>query len=180
VDEDDAILRAALELINERGFGALTMDEVAVRAAVHPSALFSHWRSRTELVTALLRQHADLGPPPPDSGELEADLTTVLGRILDTVHRFRVLIATAMGEAARDPELARELRLFVYSWQTTARDLVVRAKERGALPPWLNEVWAADELASIVWFRILLVGELALPGVAERLATSILRTWRRE
>jgi AcrR family transcriptional regulator len=177
MDDRNAILNAAFELLCERGFGGMTMDEIAVRAGVHSYAVHSNWRSRSELVAELLRYHSDEPPELPDTGELRADLTVVTGRLVETFHSLRVLVANAMGEASRDPELARELRLFVYSWQAMARRLVARAIERGELPAALSEERAVDLLTAIVWFRILLVGDLARQAVHERLLDEILEAW---
>jgi hypothetical protein len=155
----------------------MTMDEVAVRAQVHSYVIHSQWRSRSDLLVELLRDHADEPPELPDTGELRADLAVVTGRLVEAFHRLRVLVANAMGEASRDPELAREVRLFVYSWQTMARRLVARAIERGELAAGLDEERAVDLLTSIVWFRIMLVGDLALQATPERLVEQILQAW---
>ena len=177
MNQHEAILQATFDLLGERGFAALTMDEIAVRARVHPSVVFGRWRSRSELLTELLRHHADEPPEVPDSGDLRADLAVVTGRLVEAVHRLRVLVASAMAAAARDPELARELRLFVHSWQTMARRLIARSIERGELSPSLDEQRAVDILTSIVWFRIMLVGDLGLQAAPGRLVDPILRAW---
>lgn len=173
----EATLKAGMDLLSERGFSGTTLDQVAVRARVQPYAVHSQWRSRSELIAELLRHYGDQPPELPDTGELRSDLVAVLSRLVETVHSVRFLLATAVGEAARDPELALELRLFVLSWQKLARDLVARAVEREQLPSWLDQDWALDLVCSIVYFRILLLGDLSLKDVAERLADEMLRAW---
>jgi AcrR family transcriptional regulator len=178
MDELEAILKASLDLLCERGFGGLTMEGVAVRSQVPAERIHRQWRSRSDILSELLKYHSDEPTELPETPGLRADLTFVVERLVDAVHRLRVLVAVAMAEGARDPELALELRLFVFSWQTMCRRLVARAIERGELPATLDEGWAVDVLTSMVWFRILLVGDLGLQAAAaDRLVQPILRAW---
>ena len=59
-----ALLHATRDLIDEQGFEALTMAAVAERAGVSRRAVYLHFSTRTELVTALYRS---LGHSPPHS-----------------------------------------------------------------------------------------------------------------
>ena len=47
---EDAILRAALDLMAEHGVGGLTVDAVAARAGVGKQTIYRHWGSRARLV----------------------------------------------------------------------------------------------------------------------------------
>jgi AcrR family transcriptional regulator len=49
----EAILRAARELVAERGPEGMTISEVAHRAGVNRGTAYQHFRSRSELVTAV-------------------------------------------------------------------------------------------------------------------------------
>lgn len=51
----DAVLAAARSILESDGFEALTMASVAARAGVSRQAVYLHFRSRSELVTALYR-----------------------------------------------------------------------------------------------------------------------------
>ncbi len=46
-----AVLTAALDELAERGFAALTMDNVATRAGVHKTTVYRRWPDRESLVT---------------------------------------------------------------------------------------------------------------------------------
>jgi AcrR family transcriptional regulator len=175
--EQRAILEATSALLRDRGFAGVTTEEVAAQAGVTATTLYRRWRSMSELVVELLRDRAEIPSEPPDTGELRGDLVLVLGQLVEVVHRLGAVGASVMGAAARDPELANELRLFVFSWQEPLRQLVKRGIERGELPMNLDEDTAVDLAASIVWFRRMLLGDRAWTGLSERLADPILRAW---
>jgi AcrR family transcriptional regulator len=52
----DAILSAAEQVVIERGFQALTLDEVAARASVSKGGLLHHFPSKSELICGLGQQ----------------------------------------------------------------------------------------------------------------------------
>lgn len=75
-----AILDAALALITESGYAALTIEAVAARAGVGKQTIYRWWKGRGEIVLdALADQLAAAGPQAlPDTGDIEADLRLVV------------------------------------------------------------------------------------------------------
>ncbi|WP_165401546.1 TetR/AcrR family transcriptional regulator [Herbihabitans rhizosphaerae] len=75
---DAALLRAAVELLAENGYGALTIEAVATRAGVGKPALYRRWSTKEELVVAALGAHV---APPRDTatGDARKDLRAMLG-----------------------------------------------------------------------------------------------------
>ncbi|GAA1585819.1 TetR/AcrR family transcriptional regulator [Actinoplanes couchii] len=75
-----AILDAALALITESGYAALTIEAIAARAGVGKQTIYRWWKGRGEIVLdALAEQVTAAGPPAlPDTGDLEADLRLVV------------------------------------------------------------------------------------------------------
>src|SRR5262245_22983206 len=71
----DAILEAALSLVQEQGVEALTIDGIAARAGVSRPTLYSRWTSKEALVDATLgvlmdRMHVEQ----PHTGHVRDDL----------------------------------------------------------------------------------------------------------
>ena len=58
---DAAIMAAALELLRERGYAGLTLDDVADRAGVGKSSLYRRFRDRADLIAYLRAVETDLG-----------------------------------------------------------------------------------------------------------------------
>lgn len=52
-------MAAATRLIAERGFGAVTLDDIAAAAGVTKPIVYRHFRSKDELHLALLARHRD-------------------------------------------------------------------------------------------------------------------------
>lgn len=70
LDARDALARAALEVIREEGFDALSLLRVAQRVGVSKSAVYHHFRTKDELVQRALAPVADglrdiIGTPVP-------------------------------------------------------------------------------------------------------------------
>src|SRR5262245_23798563 len=70
---DDAILRAARELLVEAGVAGTTIRAICERAGVARATVYLRWRSREQLIAAALRSVLGVQPYPL-SGDLEADI----------------------------------------------------------------------------------------------------------
>src|ERR1700683_3850653 len=69
----EAALRVTLELLDERGYAGLRVDDVAERAGIGLGALYRRWTTKSELVTAALTAAAAEQHVAP-SGDPETDL----------------------------------------------------------------------------------------------------------
>lgn len=110
----EAILRATLDELTERGYAELTMDAVAARAGAGKGSLYRRWPGRAELVADAVRHAMPEFVPPPDDGDLRDQLTAALRRCADDLHgpsgqASRGLLA----EAVRSPDLLRIIRALV-------------------------------------------------------------------
>ncbi|MEU8657965.1 TetR/AcrR family transcriptional regulator [Actinoplanes philippinensis] len=81
----NAILQAAMDLLQEKGYADLTVEGIAARAGVGKQTIYRWWGGRGPVVLdALVEQHSGSGGPPalPDTGDLEADLRPVIRAIV--------------------------------------------------------------------------------------------------
>ncbi|MER5770607.1 TetR/AcrR family transcriptional regulator [Streptomyces sp. NPDC001985] len=109
-----AVLTAARELAEEVGYARLTIEAIAARAGAGKQTIYRWWPSKgAVLFDALLALAEGEGGQPaglPDTGDLEADLKTVLRATaaeLDDPRRSAPLRALAI-EALLDPALAAD------------------------------------------------------------------------
>ena len=73
VEADQAILQAALELLAENGYAALTMERVRERSGVGKATLYRRYGSKEELVrAAIVHLNSDI-PMPEDTGSMVGD-----------------------------------------------------------------------------------------------------------
>ena len=105
----EAILKAALELLRERGISRLTTREVAARAGVSEASVFYHYRDRAGLMRAVFAE--GLGPlvALKDAGEVSGpDRRKVLKRLGEAIERFLEQALPVLTAAQSDAELADE------------------------------------------------------------------------
>lgn len=151
-----ALLDATRELITEGGFDALTMAEVADRAGVSRRAVYLHFATRAELVTALFGR---LG----ETGDIGASLQRVWGspdavaalaewgRHLARAHP-KILPVMLAAERARhaDPDAAALWQAGQDRWLAGARRLADwLAREERLAPPW-TPATAADMIWALM------------------------------
>jgi len=154
---DRAIVDAALVLFAEEGFEGLTMEGVATRAGVGKATVYRRYPGKVELVIRAAECLSADEPPPPDTGTLRGDLTT-LARSL--VH---LLTATLTGGCVtqlvaalpRSPQLAEEHARFVDARRDRTRRAVARAARRGEVPPDTDAELVADLIAGPIFYRCL-------------------------
>jgi AcrR family transcriptional regulator len=83
---EEAILQAAWEEVRSVGYDELTVDAVATRARAARSVIYRRWPNRATLVRAAMRHRlGSLARDVPDTGELRADLLSVLLRLREYV-----------------------------------------------------------------------------------------------
>ena len=174
---DREILRAALELMAERGVHELRMDDVAARAGVGKAAIYRRYRSKDVLVAAAvaaLVSEITL----PDTGSTRADL---LALMRDAVEVYTGAVAArampSLVEAmSRNPELAEAVRdRFLAGRRAALREVLGRGIERGELAANLDLELALDVLAGPLFYRLLVTGAPIDEELAKGVANLILR-----
>jgi len=134
---NDLILASTLDLLAERGYERVSLDDVAARTGKAKTTLYRRWATKEDLVLAAVRS---VGGPPeadqlPDLGSLRADLLAVvdspwLGGTQRRMSIFAALVATGRTSS----ELANVVRAEVTEpYVEVYRRLLYRAIERGEI-----------------------------------------------
>ncbi|MFF7989867.1 TetR/AcrR family transcriptional regulator [Kitasatospora xanthocidica] len=135
-----AVLTAATELVAEVGYGGVTIEAIAARAGVGKQTIYRWWPSKGAVVfDAFLAASEHEGSLAlPDTGDLAADLRTVLRASSDeladpaTDRTFRALAA----EILNDPALHAEYRTRLLDpLLEITRDRLRSAREAGQIAP---------------------------------------------
>jgi AcrR family transcriptional regulator len=153
-----AILRAASDLLDRRGFRRLTIEGIAERAGVGKATIYRWWPSKAAVVMEAVLEAASPQIPFPDTGSAREDVRRQLASVIElythtnTGRGIRALIA----ESQHDPSLAESLRdRFIASRRAEAAAVFERAIERGELRPDLDVGVAIDALYGAVYYRLL-------------------------
>ncbi len=154
-----AILRAASELLLERGLDSISMDAVAERAGTGKATIYRWWSSKERL--ALDAIFSDWKPgrtEGPDTGSLEGDLLALMRPWARQLTRkpYAGVIAALIPRAHSDPEFAEVYRdRFVQPRREQARVVFARALERGEARPGTDIEAALDLLYGPFYHRLL-------------------------
>jgi AcrR family transcriptional regulator len=153
-----AILESTRQLLEERGFVDLTMEEVALRASVGKATIYRRWPTKGTLVFESFAVDFLARQPLMDTGSLRGDLLGALRSWIRTV-KGTVTGRTLVGliaEVQRDPELAEVWReRFVVPVRTQHRVLIERAIARGEVPPTTDIDVTLDLLFGAAYHRLL-------------------------
>src|SRR5262245_44593321 len=141
-DADRAVLNAASELLEERGYAAATIEEIAARSGVAKTTIYRRWPNRPAIVVELLLHVAARAAPPSHPGEEpRRALHRELHRVAVAAEGLggRILIAL-LGEAEREPELREALVQGLFTPRRKATAAVVEHGQqtgvfRSGIPP---------------------------------------------
>ncbi|MCF7549581.1 TetR/AcrR family transcriptional regulator [Pseudonocardia sp. WMMC193] len=111
-----AILEATRALVSEVGYGKIAIETIAARAGVGKQTIYRWWPSKGAVIfdafLALSEGASGPGVALPDTGDIEADLKTVLrataAEFADP--EFEKPIRALTGEIVNDPDLAAQYR----------------------------------------------------------------------
>jgi AcrR family transcriptional regulator len=175
---DEAITRAARDLLAERGFPATTIEAIADRAGVGRNTIYRRWSSKEELVADALRElTTDFERW--EGHDLYSLLLTWLRDFAGTFSDpyLSRLLAGVLGELQRNPLFADVYADRVVRPRRQAlRDRLAEAQERGELRPDANLDHIADLLGGALVLRLLPLG---LAPLGETYAEELLDTiWR--
>ena len=153
-----AILRAARELLDESGLGAVTMEAVAERAGVGKPTVYRWWPNRHAVaMAALMEAPAESAARTRTRSPLRA-LQEQLLAVSDTLASRQGRSVTAMiASADPDTEIAKAFRhQFVLERRNEGRALLLRAAQAGELRAGIDLEAALDQLYGALFFRVLL------------------------
>jgi AcrR family transcriptional regulator len=135
-ERQQAILRAAYEILTEVGYQGLRLDAVATRARASKATLYRHWPGKAQLVADAIRMCKAQGSSVPDTGSLRGDLVAWFSELAEsTTGEEGPLLAGLVMAMRCDPELAAEMRALRSSKSPIAEAICVRAEQRGELLP---------------------------------------------
>lgn len=149
---DAAILSATLDLLAEREYERVTLDEVAARTGRAKTTIYRRWATKEDLVLAALG--AAGGPPEvdrlPDTGSLRADLLAVIDSPWLGGPTRRTAVFSGLASVVRGAgPLAAAIRADVTEpYVEVYRRLLDRAVERGEVPR--ASAGGVDVLAEVI------------------------------
>jgi len=173
---DDALRQAALEVMAEVGYRALTMDAVAARARAGKATIYRRWESKLDLVIDTCTQLATQNLAAPDTGSLAGDLREFLSSFAAFLSGPIGKAAQALvGELPHEPELAAAFReTFLISQRDVLRGILDRAAERGELKADAPRGMAVEIAGAALIYRLMLTGDPLDEPFVEKVVEQVL------
>jgi AcrR family transcriptional regulator len=162
-----AILDATLELLQEGGFSALTVEGVASRAGVGKATIYRRWPSKLPLVVEAFGQlpafeDVDTGAL---SGDLKAMLTRYLHDFLSTP--LATVYPSLAAERAHNPELGAVLDPVLRGRRRPLEAALKRGVARGEIAPHVDLDLAADLIVGPIAVRLFFRGMKIHPSMVD-------------
>lgn len=165
---DTAIIDAFAELVVERGYARVTVDDVVARAGSNKPAFYRRFRDLADVVPRLLAERHGLDADI-DTGTLVGDLLEVQARQF-ALFTDPVVSGGLIGWAAHVGAHPERAEPFVSSYLAPRRAfthvILARAVARGEIADGADPDWVADLLTGPLLMRITLPG---LPPITEEL-----------
>lgn len=155
---EQAILRAANQLVNTSGLARMTMEGVAERAGVGKASIYRRWPSKGALAFDAVVESILATQPTPNTGTFEGDLRSTARNWIRSANRRRGgrTVAGLIAEVQSDPDLAKAWReRFVGRIRKERRLMVERAIARGEIPPGSDPELIMDLLFGPLYHRYL-------------------------
>lgn len=166
-----AILDAALELLHEHGYAALTTDAIASRAGTGKQTIYRWWTSKADVVLEALAERGR-SIRAPATGALEDDIAGFLQstfRVVRGPQGAGVALKALMAHAQIDAEFMPRFAAFIDARRSALREVLTRYE--GELTRDIDV--CVDALFGAMWYR-LLVGHSPLDAAfAKELAALV-------
>lgn len=149
-----AVLAAALALLEASGVGGFSVDEVARRSGVAKTTIYRHWPTREQLVLdACARLGAEQETP--DTGTLAGDLRSYLTALAGLLQRanWSAVLPSIVDAAERDSEFATVHAGIQRGHAAPVRQIVERAVARHELPADTDPAVVAAAVLGPLFYR---------------------------
>lgn len=180
-DARQAVLRAADDLLAEKGFGGVTIEGIAAAAGVAKQTVYRWWSSKIDVLLDAFLEDAAQELTPTDHGDLGLDLREHLRQLAHflTAADAGAVFKALIGHAQHDPEFAATLRAHYLDEQRRRDRLPLeRAIERGELPADLDTTAAVDQLVGPIYHRLLVTGDPATGAFIDGIVSGFLSRYR--
>lgn len=135
VAAEQAILKATLEILQDGGYSALTIDRVAARARASKTTIYRRWNTKEHLVLAVFQQ-LPIAIPDSSSGKLETDLVGLFKQFSTIMEAspLRGVLPMLVAECINNPALSHLLVQVNERRRAPIRHVIRQAVDRGELP----------------------------------------------
>jgi AcrR family transcriptional regulator len=149
-----AVFAATMELLEEKGYDALSLVMIAERAGVHETSLYRRWKTKEQLVIDVISSQVAKDISIPDTGALRSDLIQLL-------QYLRIFLQSSVGQAivqmavvaVHTPSINTIHRDYWQRRRMLLQPLFERAIARGELSPQMDFQLLIETLIGVFYVR---------------------------
>ncbi len=155
------ILAAALDELGEAGYGAFTIESVAVRAGVAKSTIYRHWPDKVTLVADAFETFHEQTVPRVGNLSARESLQHLLRHVAEVVvdSAFSACIPALIDGAERDPRLRTFRHRYSAQRRQSLTALISQGVAAGEFRAGTDPELAAQALLGPIFYRRLMTSE---------------------
>lgn len=152
----EAILKAAEELLLEGGLATFSIEAVARRAKAGKPTIYRWWPNKATLLLDVYHRQKE-AVPTPDTGSAHEDLYQFLLTLIGYWREGNAgaIFRSVIAEAQIDPAAAEALSAYAKLRRGMSEVIIHRAKQRGEIADWVNAELAIETISAFAWNRLL-------------------------
>lgn len=171
---EQAILDATLHILSTEGYVALTVDRVATLAKASKATLYRRWRTKEELVLAVLGRMPVVVPQ--EGANIETELLALYRQFARHMRDspLKGVLPRLVAECVGNSALSNALILINDQRRGPVRLLLRRAIQRGELPPETDVELAIDLIQGAMAIRLYFLLDPPTEGWMRRVLRTVL------
>ena len=170
---EQAILRAAAELLTAGDGALITVAAIAERAGVGKQTIYRWWPSKSAVLLDAMIHRAEEVAPAPDSGDLQADLRLFLRSTFAAAPANRSLFLGVLREALGDAATMEQLASFTSFRRDALAQILDRARALGQMPSVERLDNVVDQAFGFLWYRMIFAHQPLDEHAADDLAAAL-------
>lgn len=176
VGREDAIQKAAIELMHEVGYERCTIGAIADRARASKATIYRRWKNKQELLVSAVTRHSFSKTPDFDQGNLREDLIELISeRIKSLKGPDGALVSALLSAARNDPDLGKLIPTSIREDQNdSVMRIINRGLERGEISETSNVDLLLEILPGIFTYRIFMTHQSVNRKFIEQLVDGVL------
>ena len=171
---EQAILRAAAELLAVGDGAPITVAAIAERAGVGKQTIYRWWPSKSAVLLDAMIHRAQQVAPAPDSGDLHTDLRQFLRSTFVAAPANRSLLLGVLREALGDAATMARLSAFTAARRDELARILDRARARDELPVLNEPETVVDQAFGLIWYRMIFAHRPLDERAADELAAALM------
>ncbi len=170
-----AVLGVTAELLFERGFAGVSVDEITRRSGVAKTTIYRHWPTRSDLLRDAC---SSIGTPleMPDTGSFEGDATALMTSLAHLLRsaKWTSVLPSVIDAAERDPDIAAIYSRLQEGYSAPLKLAIQRAIQRGELPKTADAALLVAALTGPLFYRRWFSREPLTSAFAKRIVRLVL------